>query len=143
MACQATQSIAATKNAIKMLEKHHSLLQLSLAQLKQLVRWNPRTSRLFQGVKPFLMRTVMSFIQNPAKESSFLQQAPSAGSYAPQSGAIFGILKQMQETFELNSAQAAKEEASIPPRGWPPGNGLMRYSMIKNYETRHTETTKI
>merc|ERR1719155_316406 len=45
------------------------------------------------------------------KVESFLQQAPSAGSYAPASGAIFGILQQMQETFEINSADAQKEEA--------------------------------
>merc|ERR1719214_36156 len=43
---------------------------------------------------------------------AFLQQAPSAGSYAPQSGQIFGILSQMLETFEINSADAKKEEAS-------------------------------
>merc|ERR1719262_1689951 len=52
-----------------------------------------------------------SFLQEPTK-MAFLQQAPSAGSYAPQSGQIFGILSQMLETFEINSADAKKEEAS-------------------------------
>ena len=33
-------------------------------------------------------------------------------SYAPQSGAIFGILKQMKETFETNLSQAQKDELS-------------------------------
>merc|ERR1719271_1578238 len=74
------------------------------------MKQNPRTSRLFAGVKASHVRTVMSFIQGP-KADSFLQQAPSAGSYAPQSGQIFGILSQMQETFELNSAQSKKDEA--------------------------------
>merc|ERR1719478_464470 len=41
---------------------------------------------------------------------AFLQQAPSAGSYAPQSGAIFGVLKQMKESFETNLANAGDEE---------------------------------
>merc|ERR1719478_1961492 len=41
---------------------------------------------------------------------AFLQQAPSAGSYAPQSGAIFGVLKQMKESFETNLANAGAEE---------------------------------
>merc|ERR1719478_1552673 len=41
---------------------------------------------------------------------AFLQQAPSAGSYAPQSGAIFGVLKQMKESFETNLASATSEE---------------------------------
>merc|ERR1719478_1120440 len=43
----------------------------------------------------------------------FLQtgkQVPSAGSYAPQSGQIFGILKQMKETFEANLSASQKEE---------------------------------
>merc|ERR550514_1296706 len=31
-------------------------------------------------------------------------------SYAPQSGEIFGILKQMKETFETNLADSQKEE---------------------------------
>merc|ERR1712157_448420 len=32
------------------------------------------------------------------------------GSYAPQSGEIFGILKQMKETFETNLSDSQKEE---------------------------------
>merc|ERR1719389_353543 len=44
------------------------------------------------------------------KVMAFLQQAPSAGSYAPASGQILGILKQMKETFENNLAQLQKEE---------------------------------
>merc|ERR1719388_108835 len=47
-------------------------------------------------------RLVASFIQE--------QQAPSAGSYAPQSGQILGILKQMLETFESNLSQTQKDE---------------------------------
>merc|ERR1719262_747295 len=44
------------------------------------------------------------------KVLSFMQQAPSAGSYAPASGEIIGILKQMKETFESNLAQTQKDE---------------------------------
>merc|ERR1719262_697103 len=44
------------------------------------------------------------------KVLSFVQQAPSAGSYAPASGEIIGILKQMKETFESNLAQTQKDE---------------------------------
>merc|ERR1719453_2720415 len=42
--------------------------------------------------------------------TSFVQQAPSAGSYAPASGEIIGILKQMKETFESNLSQTQKDE---------------------------------
>merc|ERR1719265_1346044 len=39
----------------------------------------------------------------------FMQQATD-DKYAPQSGEIFGILKQMKETFETNLAGSQKEE---------------------------------
>ena len=38
-------------------------------------------------------------------------------SYAPQSGAIFGILKQMKETFETNLESSQKEEMQSPKFG--------------------------
>merc|ERR1719238_1165936 len=41
---------------------------------------------------------------------AFIQQPASAGSYAPASGQIFGILKQMQEDFETSLSQAQKDE---------------------------------
>merc|ERR1719454_1485055 len=51
----------------------------------------------------------MAFIQAPGDyfdaEPTFKQ------SYAPQSGEIFGILRQMKETFESNLANSQKEEA--------------------------------
>merc|ERR1719486_590694 len=47
-----------------------------------------------------------------ATKSSFLQAgaAPSAGSYAPQSGQIFGILTTMKEEFEASLSQEEKDE---------------------------------
>merc|ERR1719375_2472197 len=42
--------------------------------------------------------------------SSFLQAAPSGGSYSNQSGAIFGILTTMKEEFEANLSQEQKDE---------------------------------
>merc|ERR1719456_671427 len=50
----------------------------------------------------------MSFLQAP---SDFFDAEPTfKQSYAAQSGAIFGILKQMKETFETNLASSQKEE---------------------------------
>merc|ERR1719240_2176564 len=50
----------------------------------------------------------MTFVQAP---SDFFDAEPTfKQSYAPQSGAIFGILKQMKETFETNLASSQKEE---------------------------------
>merc|ERR1719456_1926605 len=50
----------------------------------------------------------MSFLQAP---SDYFDAEPTfKQSYAPQSGAIFGILKQMKETFESNLSSSQKEE---------------------------------
>jgi chromosome segregation ATPase len=53
-------------------------------------------------------RAVQSFIQAP--EDYFDAKPTFKQSYAPQSGEIFGILKQMQETFESNLSASQKEE---------------------------------
>merc|ERR1712113_931193 len=53
---------------------------------------------------------ITSFIQAPA---DYFDATPTfKQSYAPQSGEIFGILKQMLETFESNLSQSQKEEMS-------------------------------
>jgi len=48
-------------------------------------------------------------VQSP---DAYVQQPASAGSYAPQSGAIFGILKNMKESFESGLADSQAEEMS-------------------------------
>jgi len=53
-------------------------------------------------------RAIASFIQAP--EDYFDAEPTFKQSYAPQSGEIFGILKQMKETFENNLAASQKEE---------------------------------
>merc|ERR1712216_745719 len=53
-------------------------------------------------------RAVSSFIQSP--EDYFDAEPTFKQSYAPQSGEIFGILKQMKETFETNLSSSQKEE---------------------------------
>merc|ERR1719401_1725418 len=53
-------------------------------------------------------RSVASFLQAPG---DYFDAAPTfKQSYAPQSGEIFGILKQMKETFETNLSASQKEE---------------------------------
>merc|ERR1719465_64981 len=68
-----------------------------------------RHSAVFSGVLTHSeTKAVSAFIQSPADyfdaEPTFKQ------SYAPQSGEIFGILKQMKETFETNLSASQKEE---------------------------------
>merc|ERR1712113_986187 len=53
-------------------------------------------------------RVIASFVQSP---EDYFDAAPTfKQSYAPQSGEIFGILKQMKETFESNLSASQKEE---------------------------------
>merc|ERR1712066_1196408 len=64
---------------------------------------------LFAGVLTHAeRRAVASFVQSP--EDYFDAEPTFKQSYAPQSGEIFGILKQMKETFESNLSASQKEE---------------------------------
>merc|ERR1719399_1072269 len=108
------QSIGALKSAIVVLSKHHS----SFAQVKSedllniAVTLNTQLrkhSDLLRGIiTPSQKKAVAAFVQAPGDyfdaEPTFKQ------SYAPQSGEIFGILKQMKETFENNLSASQKEE---------------------------------
>merc|ERR1712226_1667584 len=66
-------------------------------------------SNLLQGVLTHSERQAANaFIQAP--EDYFDASPTFKQSYAPQSGEIFGILRQMKETFESNLSDAQKEE---------------------------------
>merc|ERR1712048_507969 len=66
-------------------------------------------ARILQGVLTHSERKAASaFIQSP--EDYFDASPTFKQSYAPQSGEIFGILRQMKETFEANLSDAQKEE---------------------------------
>merc|ERR1711879_15657 len=66
-------------------------------------------SALLQGVLTRSeRRAATAFIQAP--EDFFDAEPTFKQSYAPQSGEIFGILRQMKETFEANLASSQKEE---------------------------------
>merc|ERR1719498_679177 len=52
-------------------------------------------------------RAVAAFLQSP--QDYFDAEPTFKQSYAPQSGEIFGILKQMKETFETNLADTQKD----------------------------------
>jgi len=60
----------------------------------------------YEGIiSPSQKREVQAFIQNQVMPGS------SGSSYEPKSGAIFGVLQQMKETFETNLAASQKEES--------------------------------
>merc|ERR1719265_2619891 len=53
----------------------------------------------------------MNLLQRPDGMLSLLQESSGAPAYAPASGEIFGILKQMKESFETNLDGSRKDEA--------------------------------
>merc|ERR1719163_2466659 len=110
------ESIAALGAAIEVLGKHHtSLLQMPtthvLSVAATLQRELGKHQDLLEGVLTHGQRRVVAaFVQQP---KDFFDATPTfKQAYAPQSGQIFGILKQMKETFETNLADAQKEEAA-------------------------------
>merc|ERR1719398_231522 len=108
------QSIGALKSAIIVLSKHHEFLQTmpseQLINIASMIQWQFRQHKdmVNKIVSPSQRKAVTAFIQAP---SDFFDAEPTfKQSYAPQSGAIFGILKQMKESFETNLSNSQKEE---------------------------------
>jgi len=107
------EAISALKAAITVLSKHNSFLQVpknSLAVMATSVQEQlQKHASLLVGVLTHRERKVISsFLQAP---QDYFDAAPTfKQSYAPQSSEIFGILKQMLETFESNLAASQKEE---------------------------------
>merc|ERR1719298_46894 len=107
------ESISALKAAITVLSKHHSLLQMprshAVGVAASVQNAMQKHASLLAGVLTHAeRRAVSAFIQSP---EDYFDAAPTfKQSYAPQSGEIFGILKQMLETFENNLASSQKEE---------------------------------
>merc|ERR1719407_122457 len=107
------ESISALKAAITVLSKHHSLIQLPRSHIvgvaASVQNAMQKHSSLLAGVLTHSERKAVSaFIQAP--EDYFDAEPTFKQSYAPQSGEIFGILKQMKETFETNLSSSQKEE---------------------------------
>merc|ERR1719377_265431 len=107
------ESISALKSAVTVLSKHNSLLQMPRSHLVGVAATVQHVMQahasVFAGVLTHSeRRAVSSFIQAP--EDYFDAEPTFKQSYAPQSGEIFGILKQMKETFETNLSASQKEE---------------------------------
>merc|ERR1719326_475699 len=106
-------AISAAKGAVTALSKHHpDLAQVRKVALK--LSEARATLRLADAstLGHVQMKELKSFLQDSAGASSFLA-IPGMQSYAPQSGQIFGILKQMKEDFEknLSDSQAAEKKS--------------------------------
>merc|ERR1719161_2163118 len=116
-------TIAALKAAIAQLQPHHPHTAMLLLQRSQgqavssttmqvaatLRRVMEKHGDLIRGVVTHKQRRVLAaFLQQPA---DYMDAEPTfKQSYAPQSGEILGILKQMLEEFEADLSQAQKDE---------------------------------
>mmetsp|Transcript_24548 Transcript_24548/g.47739 ORF Transcript_24548/g.47739 Transcript_24548/m.47739 type:complete len:682 (-) Transcript_24548:88-2133(-) len=111
------QSIQALDAAIVVLSRHHggnalisssSVVEAAAAAHAALVRH----SALLQGiVSPSEQRMLQSLIQRQEPSKDFFGKKPGyKEAYAPQSGQIFGILKEMKATFEADLASSQNEE---------------------------------
>merc|ERR1719323_2855052 len=100
-----------------MLSKHHreeeAFLQLPRSRMlgvaATLQHEMQKHAALLKGVLTHsARRAAAAFVQAP---QDYFDASPTfKQSYAPQSGEIFGILRQMKETFEANLSDAQKEE---------------------------------
>jgi len=107
------QAIDATENAITMLSKNNP----GFAQVKAIAE-TLQTARVTElmlhskGLDAGKTTVLKDFISGAGQATGFLQ-IPGMQSYAPQSGQIFGILKQMKEDFEvdLGAEQASEKKA--------------------------------
>jgi hypothetical protein len=101
------QTIQAADQAVVVLSKHHP----ELAQVRQvaysLKHVNILSSKRLTGSQ---MAALKNFLEEPQDSSAFLA-IPGMKSYAPQSGQIFGILKQMMADFKVDLEEAEKKEA--------------------------------
>merc|ERR1719311_285833 len=104
-----TSGIASLGGAVKSIQEGTGGASASLLQVAQALKRH--TALAEQSVAPHLRSQVREMLQAPSGAISLLQQPVAAQSYAPQSGAIFGILKQMKETFETNMDTGKQEEA--------------------------------
>lgn len=111
------QSIAALKQAVIVLAKHHgaSLLQMPPSHLRgvtsALQQALEKHGDLLKGVLTRSERSkVDGLLQHPNK--FFSSELALKQMYAPQSGEVFGIMKQMKASFQENLASAQKDEAT-------------------------------
>merc|ERR1719375_495847 len=101
----ATQAIGNLKAAVIALSKHHegALTQETLLQVKQVLK-SVHRPELFHtlGMPAAHVKVVASLLQESSSSRTL--------SSAPQSGAIFGIMKQMKESFETNLEKSKSDE---------------------------------
>jgi chromosome segregation ATPase len=102
------QSISALKSAVTVLSKHNGGAALLDMQAALQSTFRVHQSRVATMLTKQQTQTVQSFLQSP--EDFIDGKTALLQTNAPQSGEIFGILKNMLQTFEADLSQAQKDE---------------------------------
>merc|ERR1719311_128787 len=103
------KAIKACEQAIVVLGEHHP----ELAQVRAAARGlkGMKLELISQLLKGEQFSAVKAFMQESENSNSFLSESiPGMQSYAPQSGQILGILKQLKEDMEGDLKDARKNE---------------------------------
>jgi len=114
------QSIQALNAAVVVLGKHHDgslLSSRTLAEVAATARAAlEKHAMLLQGtITPSQKRALLAFAKGGGSLAQVSQPEGPATfkqAYQPQSGEIFGILRQMKETFEADLSESQKEEVA-------------------------------
>merc|ERR1719265_3050352 len=94
------------------MRKHASLLEgvLTATQKRRVVSFIQAPENFFTDAGSALDNYMQRAPTSHQVKENLIQAAPNVKSYAPASGQILGILKQMKEEFETNLAASQKEE---------------------------------
>merc|ERR1719265_1882950 len=103
---ESLQTISSLKSAVIALSKHHEAA---------LVQSESSTGTMDYLKVPVMLQELVNkhadmFTPSQKHAVGAFMQTATDDKYAPASGEIFGILKQMKETFETNLANSQKEE---------------------------------
>jgi len=98
------EAIKSLKSAITVLSKHHESSMLQESDFIHLA------ADLHRQMSKFPDEFALNLLPADRRMLNQFLQAPGYKSYNSQSGQIFGILKNMEETFESNLSDTQKEE---------------------------------
>jgi hypothetical protein len=101
-------AIMAADQAIVVLSKHHPELAQVRDVAYHLKRADVLSSKRLTGSQ---IAALKNFLEEPQEAAASFLAIPGMRSYAPQSGQIFGILKQMKADFKVDLDEAEKKEA--------------------------------
>jgi len=110
---QLLDAVQAADQAIVVLGEHHPELAQLRAAASHLRRANVLSfGSLSTAAKSEALRAFLAEHEESREGAASFLAVPGFQSYRPQSGQIFGILKQMKEDFERNLGDAQKREAT-------------------------------